>query len=111
MAHAQDRHATLLTILLIPTPSIGAIYRKQVSLSGQRLKERQIEIFCAVMANISLSAAAGHPGVSHPSISMALKRLEDQLGIRLFDRTSGRLVATAEARLIDRQRTRLNSSH
>lgn len=69
-------------------------------MSGQRLKERQIEIFRAVMATKSLSAAAGHLGVSQPSISIAIKRLEDQLGITLFDRISGRLVATDEARLI-----------
>lgn len=65
-----------------------------------RLKERQVEIFRVVMATQSLSAAAGHLGVSQPNISIAIKRLEDQLGISLFQRISGRLVPTEEARLI-----------
>lgn len=69
-------------------------------LAKQRLKERQIEIFRVVMATSSLSAAAVHLGVSQPSVSIAIKRLEDQLGVALFDRISGRLVPTEEAGLI-----------
>nr|CAD6595544.1 LysR family transcriptional regulator [Rhizobium sp. Khangiran2] len=65
-----------------------------------KLKERQIEIFRVVMATNSLSAAAVHLGVSQPNVSIAIKRLEDQLGIALFDRISGRLVPTDQARLI-----------
>lgn len=52
------------------------------------------------MATHSLTAAARHLGVSQPSLSIAIKRLEDQLGIALFARISGRLVPTQEAELI-----------
>lgn len=69
-------------------------------MTNTKLKERQIEIFRVVMATSSLSAAASHLGVSQPNVSIAIKRLEDQLGIALFDRISGRLVPTDEARLI-----------
>ena len=65
-----------------------------------KLKERHLEIFRAVMATNSLTAAARHLGVSQPSLSIAIKRLEDQLGVALFARISGRMVPTEEARLI-----------
>ncbi|MGQ8632762.1 LysR substrate-binding domain-containing protein [Agrobacterium sp. DKPNP3] len=65
-----------------------------------KLRERQIEIFRTIMATHSLTAAARHLGVSQPSLSIAIKRLEDQLGIALFARISGRLVPTQEAELI-----------
>ena len=65
-----------------------------------KLKERQIEIFRTIMATGSLTVAARHLGVSQPSLSTAIKRLEDQLGIALFARISGRLVPTQEAELI-----------
>ena len=48
-----------------------------------KLKERQIEIFRTIMATGSLTVAARHLGVSQPSLSTAIKRLEDQLGIAL----------------------------
>lgn len=65
-----------------------------------KLKERQIEIFRTIMATNSLTAAARHLGVSQPSLSIAIRRLEDQLGVALFARISGRLVPTQEAELI-----------
>ncbi|CAN7655746.1 LysR family transcriptional regulator [Neorhizobium sp. LjRoot104] len=65
-----------------------------------KLKERHLEIFRIVMATHSLTAAARHLGVSQPSLSVAIKRLEDQLGVALFARISGRMVPTEEAQLI-----------
>lgn len=69
-------------------------------MADPRLKERQIEIFRIVMATNSLTAAARHLGVSQPNLSIAIKRLEDQLGVALFARISGKLVPTQEAQLI-----------
>ncbi len=69
-------------------------------MQNPKLRERQIEIFRTIMATHSLTAAARHLGVSQPSLSIAIKRLEDQLGIALFARISGRLVPTQEAELI-----------
>ncbi|MGV8935823.1 MAG: LysR family transcriptional regulator [Allorhizobium sp.] len=69
-------------------------------MSEPKLKERHLEIFRAVMATNSLTAAARHLGVSQPSLSIAIKRLEDQLGVALFARISGRMAPTEEARLI-----------
>lgn len=65
-----------------------------------RLKDRQIEVFRTVMATGSLTSASQQLGVSQPSISMTIKRFEDELGTALFERIGGRLVPTEEAKLI-----------
>jgi DNA-binding transcriptional LysR family regulator len=69
-------------------------------MKNPKLKERQIEVFRTVMATGSLTAAAQQLGVSQPSLSMTLRRFEDELGTTLFERIGGRLVPTEEAKLI-----------
>jgi DNA-binding transcriptional LysR family regulator len=59
---------------------------------------RQIEIFSAVMEHASVTEAARHLGLSQPAVSKSLAALEDQLGLRLFNRTTRGLHATDEAR-------------
>jgi len=59
---------------------------------------RQIEVFRAVMTTGSTTEAARLLHVSQPGISRLIRHLELQLGVALFERRSGRLVATAEAR-------------
>lgn len=61
---------------------------------------RQIEVFRAVMATGSTTEAARLLHVSQPGISRLVRHLELQLGVALFERRSGRLVATAEARAL-----------
>lgn len=77
-------------------------------MANPKLKERQIEIFRIVMATRSLTAAARHLGVSQPNLSIAIKRLEDQLGIALFGRIGGKLVPTQEAQLIFEEAERVH---
>lgn len=64
------------------------------------MKLRQLEAFRAVMRNGTTNAAAHELGVSQPNISNLVRHMEDQIGIPLFLRTSGRLVPTAEAHSI-----------
>ena len=59
---------------------------------------RQIEIFSSIMERASITEAARHLGLSQPAVSKSLKSLEDQLGLRLFNRTTRGLRATDEAR-------------
>lgn len=59
---------------------------------------RQIEVFRAVMNTGSTTEAAQLLHVSQPGISRLVRHLEMQLGVALFERRSGRLVPTAEAR-------------
>jgi DNA-binding transcriptional LysR family regulator len=61
---------------------------------------RQIEIFKAVMETGTVTGAAERLFVSQPAVSKQLKQLEKHLGFALFDRISGRLAPTFEARAL-----------
>jgi DNA-binding transcriptional LysR family regulator len=58
---------------------------------------REIEIFRAVMLTGSTSQAANKLNISQPAVSQAVRKLEESAGLRLFERTRGRLVPTREA--------------
>ncbi len=67
------------------------------------MRLRQIEVFHAVYANGSISAAARALNVSQPAVSKVLRHTESQLGIPLFDLVRGRLVPTDEAHALFRE--------
>lgn len=67
------------------------------------MRLRQIEVFHAVYANGSISAAARALNVSQPAVSKVLRHTESQLGISLFDLVRGRLVPTDEAHALFRE--------
>ena len=64
---------------------------------------REIEVFHAVYVCGSITGAARSLHVSQPSVSKTLRHTEDRLQFPLFKRVKGRLVATAEARLLFRE--------
>ncbi|MBL4917052.1 LysR family transcriptional regulator [Szabonella alba] len=55
---------------------------------------RQIEIFLAVAETGSFSAAAVRLGMAQPGVSQAIRDLETLLTLRLFDRTTRRVLLT-----------------
>ncbi len=57
---------------------------------------RQLEILVAIGDTLSLTAAAENLGVSQPSVSETLRRVEDELGCKLADRTTRQLALTYE---------------
>jgi DNA-binding transcriptional LysR family regulator len=57
---------------------------------------RQIEAFKAVIEFGTVSRAAGVLNVSQPAVSKLLKHLEEETGLKLFDRRKGRLAATTQ---------------
>lgn len=57
---------------------------------------RQIEYFCMVAKLNSFTKAAEELHVSQPSITQAVQKLEQELGIALFDRCKKRILLTAE---------------
>lgn len=67
------------------------------------MRLRQIEVFHAVYANGSISAASRALNVSQPAVSKVLRHTETQLGITLFELVRGRLVATDEAHALFRE--------
>lgn len=60
----------------------------------------QISAFQAVMTSASLSDAARKLGRTQPAVSAAIKSLEDQLGVRLFNREGRKLVPVPEAQYL-----------
>lgn len=64
------------------------------------LNLRQIEVFRAVMTAGSVTDAARLLHVSQPGISRMLAHIELQLGMRLFDRSRGKLRPTPEAQAL-----------
>lgn len=57
---------------------------------------RQLEYFLAVSKLNSFTLAANTLFVTQPTITTAIRALEDELGIKLFDRSQKRIVLTAE---------------
>jgi DNA-binding transcriptional LysR family regulator len=66
-------------------------------MSAQLFRMRQIEVLHAVITSNSISAAARTLQISQPVVSRTIRRLEDKLGVALFERHRGRLIPTTEA--------------
>lgn len=64
---------------------------------------RQIEMFRAIMSTGSFTAAAALMHISQPGVSRAVRHLETQLGVALFERRQGRIFPTAEAQALHRE--------
>lgn len=56
---------------------------------------RQVEAFKAVIENGTVSRAASILNISQPAVSKLIAHLEDDTGLKLFDRLKGRLAPTA----------------
>ena len=59
---------------------------------------RQLQVFVAASRVRSFSEAADRLGISQPSLSGTIGKIETQLGLRLFDRTTRSLLLTADGR-------------
>lgn len=64
-----------------------------------KLKDRQIEVFQAVMECGTLTAAAQRLCISQPSVSRTLARFEQVAGFQAFEHKSGRLKPTEGAKI------------
>ena len=60
----------------------------------RRINLRQIEAFKAVIEHSTVSTAAAMLNVSQPAMSKLIAHLEEDAGLRLFDRLKGRLAPT-----------------
>lgn len=61
---------------------------------------RQLQIVAAAAEATTFSAAAAKLGISQPALSEAIRRLERELGVALFERTTRSLRITDEGRRI-----------
>lgn len=58
----------------------------------------QLHYFCEVCQSLSITKSAAVLHVSQPSLSIAIKELEEELGLQLFNRVKQRLHLTPEGR-------------
>lgn len=70
---------------------------------------RQVEHFLAVVDNGGFSAAARSLYVAQPSLSQSIRKLEDGLGVLLFDRESRRVSLTAAGKRFEQPARNLMS--
>lgn len=64
------------------------------------ITERQLAAFRAVMISGSVSGGARAIGLSQPAVSAVIRRLEDVIGVPLFERAGNRIVPTVEAQRV-----------
>lgn len=72
------------------------------------MRLRHIEVFHAIMQAGSISGAAQLLHISQPAVTKVLQHAELQLGMPLFDRIRGKLVATPEAQRLYIETDRLS---
>ncbi|MEI4263755.1 LysR substrate-binding domain-containing protein [Roseovarius sp. D0-M9] len=63
------------------------------------MRWRQLTAFRETMVTGTASGAAEIMGISQPAVSRLIDALEESLGITLFDRRTGRMVPTVEAKM------------
>lgn len=64
------------------------------------IQSRQLEAFRAVMLTGGMTMAADLVRITQPAISRLIRGLEDELGLRLFERSGNRLRPTREAGIL-----------
>ena len=62
----------------------------------ESLTIRQLEVFAMASRSITFSEGAKRLGISQPALSNTIAKIESQLGLSLFDRTTRSLVLTPE---------------
>lgn len=60
---------------------------------------RQLEYFRMVCRESNITKAADRLHLSQPSVTTAIKRLEEELGVKLLDRSQKKIAVTAEGRI------------
>ncbi|MEW6256414.1 MAG: LysR substrate-binding domain-containing protein [Pseudomonadota bacterium] len=61
---------------------------------------RQLEVFACAARALSFTQAAQQLGISQPALSETIRRMEGELGLRLFHRSTRRLALTKEGRAL-----------
>ncbi|MCK5505922.1 MAG: LysR family transcriptional regulator [Thermodesulfovibrionia bacterium] len=60
----------------------------------------QLEVFTAVYVNRSFSRASEELNITQPSVSIHIKKLEEELGVSLFDRVGKKTIPTKEGEFL-----------
>jgi len=89
--------STLLTVLTL-TSIIDITYRSDRIILNMDL--RKLEVFCKLMETRSFSRTAEEISLRQPTVSGHIKTLEEEIGIRLFDRDGREVLPTSAAEVL-----------
>ncbi len=65
-----------------------------------QLENFRLKVFRTVAEHLNFRKAAEHLFLTQPAITLQVKALEDDLGIRLFDRSANRVSLTPQGSLL-----------
>lgn len=65
-----------------------------------QLENFRLKVFRAVAEHLNFHKAAEHLFLTQPAVTLQVKALEEDLGVRLFDRTGGRISLTAQGSIL-----------
>lgn len=65
-----------------------------------QLENFRLKVFRAVAEHLSFRKAAEHLFLTQPAVTLQIKALEDELGVRLFDRSANRVSLTRQGSLL-----------
>ncbi len=65
-----------------------------------QLENFRLKVFRTVAEHLSFRRAAEHLFLSQPAVTLQIKALEDDLGVRLFDRSGGRISLTRQGTIL-----------
>ena len=66
------------------------------NLSMAQLENFRLKVFRAVAERLNFRKAAEHLLLTQPAVTLQIQALENDLGVRLFDRTAGRITLTRQ---------------
>ena len=65
-----------------------------------QLENFRLKVFRAVAEHLNFHKAAEHLFITQPAVTLQIKALEDDLGVRLFDRRAGRISLTRQGSIL-----------
>lgn len=65
-----------------------------------QLENFRLKVFRAVAEHLNFHKAADHLFLTQPAVTLQIKALEEDLGVRLFDRSSGRISLTRQGSIL-----------
>src|SRR5215467_4561741 len=77
------------------------------NISVAQLENFRLKVFRAVAEHLNFRRAAEHLFLSQPAVTLQIKALETDLGIRLFDRSSNRVDLTRQGAILLRYAERI----
>lgn len=77
-------------------PAFNSVHNHHVA----QLENFRLRVFRTVAEHLNFRMAAEHLFLTQPAVTQQIKALEDDLGIRLFDRTANRVSLTAQGSVL-----------